>query len=139
MKPILILPPNTMSAEDIKILRDNDICVVVAKDPAKVKFVDPIPAASSRTQIEQAAITLSRKLLHRQWNHITADGTIGVNTISRLYVECLIAGTPLDEKGSREEQEQRFFDMHKRDELARLAKEEARAERPAKRAASKAK
>lgn len=129
MRPMIIIPPDTMSEADIKELRANGICVVVATDPAKVKFVDPIPAASSRTEIENAAIKLSRKLLHRQWGHISNDNTIGVNTISRLYVECLIEGTPLDERGSREEQEQRYFDQSKLDELNRLAKEEARQER----------
>jgi hypothetical protein len=94
-----------------------------------VKFVDPIPAASSRTQIEQAAIMLSRKLLHGQWKHINVDNTIGVNTISKLYVECLINGTPLDINGSQEEQEQRYFDEAKLDELRKLAREEAQAER----------
>lgn len=134
---MIIIPPDTISAEDIKELRANDICVVVAKDPSKVKFVDPIPAQSSRTQIEQAAIKFSRKILHRQWGHISNEGTIGVNTISRLYLECLIAGTPLDENGSREEQEQQYFDREKMMELAKLAKEEARAERAKARAGNK--
>jgi hypothetical protein len=136
MKPMIIIPPNTMSDADIQELRKNEICVVVATDPAKVKFVDPIPAVSSRTKIEQAAIQLSRKLLHRQWTHITTDNSIGINTISRLYIECLIAGTPLDERGSIEEREQEYFDNAKMTELERLAKEEARAERAAKRAAA---
>lgn len=138
MKPMLILPPDNMSDADIAELRKNDICVVVAKDPAKVKFVDPIPAASSRTQIEQAAIKFSRKILHRQWGHLTAEGSIGVNVISRLYLECLIAGTPLDTDGSREEQEQRYFDQRKLDELDRLAREEAKAERAKAKAAKAA-
>ncbi len=99
---------------------------------------DPIPAQSSRTQIEQAAIKFSRKILHRQWGHLTGEGAIGVNTISRLYLECLIAGTPLDADGSQEEKEQRFFDQEKREELARLAKEEAKAERAKAKAAKAA-
>jgi hypothetical protein len=56
MKPMIILPPGVMDDENIKLLRENDICVVVAEDPAKVRFVDPIPAASNRAQMEQAAI-----------------------------------------------------------------------------------
>lgn len=43
MKPIIILPPNTMTDENIQLLRDNDLCVVVAEDPAAVKFIDPLP------------------------------------------------------------------------------------------------
>jgi len=134
---MIIIPPNTMSDADIQELRKNDVCVVVATDPAKVKFVDPIPAVSSRTKIEQAAIQLSRKLLHRQWTHITADNSIGISTISRLYIECLIAGTPLDERGSIEEREENYFNDQKLLEIQRLAREEARAERAAKRAAAK--
>jgi len=131
MKPIIILTPDSMSAEDIKMLRDNELCVVVSKNPAAVKFVDPIPAMSSRTQIEQAAINLSRKVLHGRWGHITADTTIGINTFSRLFVECLIEGTPLDERGTRQEQEEQYFDQFKLDELRKLAREEAKAERAA--------
>ncbi len=134
MKPMIIIPPDTMSDQDIAELRKNDICVVVVKDPAKVKFVDPIPAASSRTQIEQAAIKLSRVLLHRRWGHISNTTEIDINVISRLYIECLISGTPLDIKGSHEEQEQRYFDDAKVEEIRRLAREEAKAERAAKKA-----
>ena len=49
MKPMIILPPDVMDKENIDLLRENGICVVVAKDPAKVRFVDPIPAVASRT------------------------------------------------------------------------------------------
>ncbi len=42
MKPIIILLEGAMSDEDIKAIRDNDVCVVIAKDPALVRFVDPI-------------------------------------------------------------------------------------------------
>jgi hypothetical protein len=131
VKPILILPPGAMSAEDIKLLRDNELCVVVSKDPAKVKFLDPIPSAAQRSKIETAAIRLSRILLNRQWAHITNSSQIDFGVISRLYIECLIEGTPLDKAGTLEEQEQRIFDQEKRYELERLAREEARAERKA--------
>lgn len=62
MKPMIILPPDTMSEDNIKLLRENDICVVTATNPGQVKFVDPIPAASSQTQMERSAIRLSRIL-----------------------------------------------------------------------------
>ncbi len=69
MKPIIIIPEGAMSAESIKELRDNGICVVEAKDPACVKFLDPIPAAQGRTNVEDAAIQLSRKILNKGfWN-----------------------------------------------------------------------
>lgn len=56
MKPIIILPPGSLSDSNIQLLRDNELCVVVAKDPAAVKFVDPIPAISSRTRIKGTAL-----------------------------------------------------------------------------------
>jgi hypothetical protein len=52
MKPIVILPPGAMSKEDIDRLRNNNLCVVEAQEPGLVKFLDPIPAISSRTEIE---------------------------------------------------------------------------------------
>lgn len=133
MKPIIILPPDTMSEENIKALRDNDLCVVVAKDPARVKFLDPIPATAARTKVDDAAIQLSRKLLNRGfWNN---DSTR--QTVAATYVDILIQGTRLDPNGSTEEQYLQIFDSAKRQEIERLAREEARVERAAKRAAAK--
>lgn len=131
MKPMIIVQPDVMSEADIELLRKNDICVVVAKDPSKVKFVDPIPAASSRNQIENAAIQLSRILLNRQWTHVSNCSQIGHAEISRLYIDALIQGTELDRNGSQLEQETRIYNSEKADELRRLAREEAKAERAA--------
>lgn len=126
MKPIIILPPDTMSADDIKLLRDNEICVVVASNPAAVKFVDLIPAALSRTKIENAAIAFSRKILNRG---VYDDNTRG--NLAKMYVELLVKGTALDPMGSREEWQKQIFDSEKADELRRLARKEAKAERAA--------
>lgn len=138
MKPILILPPDAMSDDDIAELRKNHLCVVVAKDPSKVKFVDPLPAASSRTQIEAAAIRLSRLLLtgnkHPHFPYDTQGSTYR-SEISKLFVELLVDGTPLDPNGSMEEQHQKIFDLEKADEIRRLAREDAKAERAAAKAA----
>ena len=129
MKPIIILPPNTMHADDIKRLRENGLCVVVCKNPAAVKFLDPIPSAAQRGKIEQAAIQLSRVLLNPQdwgdntaWNH---------SDIANEYVALLISGTPLDSHDTQQEHDQKVFDKAKDEELRRLATEEARAERAA--------
>ena len=137
MKPIIILPPDTMTDEQIELLRQNDLCVVVASDPSKVRFVDPIPAVSSRTQMEDAAIRLSRRILSKQWlpdDKCTYSITRG--EIARMYVDILAKGTPLDpEETFKEERYQQIFDNAKADELRNLAREEARAERAAKKKA----
>lgn len=128
MKPIIILPPKTMSAKDIKILRDNDLCVVVAKDPSKVRFMDPIPAAASRTQIEDAAIKLSRCLLNGTW---TGNAVLGRADFARFYVDMLIQGTPLDSMGTLKERCDGAYKSEKIKESRRLARLDAKAERQA--------
>lgn len=127
VKPIIILPPGAMSDANMKMLRDNELCVVVAKNPARVKFVDPIPSISSRTQIEDAAIKLSRKILNPGfWS---TDSTRAEMT--RAFIDILVQGTPLQAGPTREELEKKAFDNEKFDELRRLAREEAKAERKA--------
>lgn len=130
MNPIIILPPDAMSEDNIKLLRDNGICAVVAADPSKVKFFDPIPAQSSRTEIEDAAIQLSRKLLAGE----VYGGEAPAN-FAKVYVQCLVKGTPLDPKGTPQEQEKAIFDQAKREEITRLAQQEAREEAAARKAA----
>ena len=125
MKPIIILPPGAMSEPNLKMLRDNGLCVVVAKDPAKVKFLDPIPAAASRTATENAAIKLSRKLLTAGfWKNDSNRQEIAVH-----YLDILLKGTPLDPEPSQEERERKAFDDSKLDEMRRLGVQEAREER----------
>lgn len=126
MKPMIILPSDVMSKDDIEILRANNICVVVATDPSKVRFVDPIPAQSSRTDIENAAIKLSRKILS---GHFNEDST---KTFAQMYVSLLVQGTPLDSRPSQAEMEKRAYDESKLEEVRKLAREDARAERFAK-------
>lgn len=122
---MIILPPDTMSEADMKLLRENNICVVVAKDPAKVKFVDPIPAASERTQIENAAIEFSRKILRGD----IFSGNRG--DFAKLYVDCLVKGTPLSSGPTIEERELAYFTEAKLSAIRDLAREEAKAERAA--------
>ncbi len=125
MKPIIILPPGAMSQEDIELLRGNELCVVVAKNPATVKFVDPIPAASSRTKIEDAAIKLSRKVLSQGfWSSESTR-----SDMTRAFIDILVNGTPLDPSGTQEEREKRIFDEAKAEQIRVLAREEAKAER----------
>jgi hypothetical protein len=125
MKPILILPPDSMSTDDIELLNANGICTVVAKDPAAVKFLDPIPSAAERTKTESAAIELGRKIMSKDfW---TSAGTRDM--ICGAYVDLLVKGTSLDPRPSQKEREQEIFDIAKADELRRLAREEAKAQR----------
>lgn len=132
MKPIIIVPKNTLAAADLTNLRENGVCVVEATDPAKVKFVDPIPASSSRTEIENTAIKFSRlvlagKLTRFDWgDKLTSDFRA---KLTALYVDLLVSGTPLDPEPSQQEIEKKIFDEAKRDELRQLAREEAKAER----------
>jgi hypothetical protein len=132
MKPIIILAPNQMSEANIEELRKNDLCVVVAEDPAKVKFVDPIPAQSSRTQIEDAAIRLSRRILNGNHGY-TVETTAH---FSKMFVELLICGTPLDAQGDEHERRQRHYDWAFKDEIEKLARADAKAEREAKKKAA---
>lgn len=135
MKPILVILKGDMSAEDIKRLNENGICTVEAENPALVRFLDPIPSAAERTQVEDAAIRLSKKVL--------APGTWQSETtrdnVCRMYVDLLIRGTRLDPNPSEAEIEQKIFDEAKRAELQRLAREEAKAERLAAKQADKLK
>lgn len=136
MKPMIVIPPDTMSDEDIKILRENGICIVVSKNPQALRFVDPIPAASSRTEIENTAIKFSRILLNRQWNTFfsTATDTLGSQNLSWIFSRILIESTALDARGSREEREAEIYETARFEEVRRIAREDARAEAAAKKA-----
>lgn len=127
MKPIIILPPDTISNDDINLLRENGLCVVTSKNPSLVKFIDPIPSVSSRTQIEHAAIQLSRRILTQGVYDRETRGNF-----SSMFLDFLMKGTPLDPAGTYEEQERKIFDEAKKQEIRRLAVEEARAERATK-------
>ena len=136
MKPIIIIPPETMSKEDIKELRDNGLCVVEAADPSRVKFLDPIPSAAERTKHEQAAIQLSRKILSRNFYDSSGHNyPVDRSDVAKLYIELLVKGTSLDPDPTAAEREIQIFDSAKADELRRLAREEAKADRQAAKAA----
>lgn len=129
MKPILIVPEGQMSAESIKVLNDNDICTVEAKDPSQIKFVDPIPAISNRTEIEVACIKLSRFLMIESTN----DYSVTRKEIASYYLKFLSEGTPLDRNGTHEEQKKRIYDMAFADEVDKIARQDARDEAKRKR------
>ncbi len=131
MKPIIILEPGVMSEADVTLLRENHLCVVVATNPATVKFVDPIPAVSQRDKIESSAIMFSRKILAQGcWNNPDFR-----KTLTEMFMDVLISGTPLDPKPSQTEMEKRAYDEARLDEQRRIAREEVKAEKAAAKAA----
>jgi hypothetical protein len=139
IQPMIVLPIGAMTPEDIKVLRDNGICVVECKEPGAIKFIDPIPSAVARTKIEDACIRLSRKILDKhEFHRIFGNdlGSIDQSNFTRLYVELLVQGTPLD---PAPDEERRIFDQKKRAEIEKLAREEAREEAKARKAAMAAK
>lgn len=137
MKPIIILQPGSMSKEGMDSLRANELCVVEAKDPSLVKFVDPIPSISSRTEIENAAIQLSRKVMHPNFWAGGVDASARMACV-RAFVDILVKGSPLDFGKTQQEVEREIFTVAKQDEIRRLAREEAKAERAALKADKKA-
>jgi hypothetical protein len=138
MKPMMIIPPETMSDGDISELRANNICVVVSKDPASVRFVETIPVVSSQSQMERAAIQLSRKILSDNfWNKGGSwSGETVRATLLEKFVELLVRGGPLDPNKSQQEHERSAYNDAKIDEQAKIGREEARAEREAKKKAA---
>jgi len=129
MKPIIIVPTKTLSPENLKMLRDNELCVIEAKDPAKIKFLDPIPSASQHDKAEAAAISLSRILLNGQWAEYDSSAQIGRSTFSRIFVDLLIKGTALDRNGTIAQQRDNEYNYAYAQEVAKLAREDARNER----------
>jgi hypothetical protein len=121
-----------MAEKYIKALNDNDFCVVQAKDPSKIQFLDPIPAQSSRTKIDSAAIALSRIILNGQFEKYTTNGYVGRELAAKIFVDLVVKGSPLDPLGSTEERCQSAYIQSKIEESARLGREDARAERLAK-------
>jgi len=136
MKPMIVVPPGTITKEDIARLDENGVLVVEAKDVAAVRFIDPIPVQSSRTEIEAAAIQLSRRLL-RGDNFGGPNGMITWKDVNRMFVECLVKGTPLSEGPTQAEYEAKIVSQERESELRKIAREEARAERAAKKARDK--
>lgn len=92
MKPMVIIPPDVMSDEDITLLRENGICVVVCKEPDAVRFVDAIPEISSRTEIQAASIELSRFLLSPPPG---SQSTLYRSDIIKTFCDILMRGEPL--------------------------------------------
>lgn len=131
MKPVIIIPKGAISREDIERLNANGLCTVEADDPAKVKFLDPIPAAAQRGKVEDAAIMLSRRLLQLQGSTTKAE-------VAQMFAAFIIQGTPLDPQPSKEDRARGAHDEAYFEEVRRIARQEAKEDRAAARAAKQA-
>lgn len=132
MKPLIIIPPDLVSPEDVKKLDEMGLCVVVAKDPSMVKFVDPIPTLSNRTEIEAACIEFTKRMLGAFQNGAPDQGQR-----NRMFVECLAPGTPLDPNPPKTQAQldKIVYDDAHYEEVRKIAREDARAERAARKQA----
>jgi hypothetical protein len=82
-KPVIVLPPDQMSREDINELRTAGFCVVEAKDPSLVRFIEP-PVVSVSDQ-ERAALSLCRMLANpSKRESVFSGGTIAASLCDLL-------------------------------------------------------
>lgn len=140
MKPMMVLKRGVLAAEDIVKLTENGLCVVESDDPSALKFIDTIPSMVGRTAIEDAAIQMSRRLLGEQfWVQSNQWVSRSRSDVTRLFVEMLLSGSPLSEAPTLQEKEREYFNRHRMEELELLARQEAREERAAAKAARDAK
>ena len=88
MRPVIILPTGEVSKKDLRELRKNGFCVVEAKAPGLVRFLEPPPQDYSMQ--EEAAIKLCRSLLDK-----TNTLCLTRQEIASKYALIIIDGTPL--------------------------------------------
>lgn len=91
MKPILILPPEQMSPEDMERLRENDICVVEAKDPSLIRFCDP-PPSGNYDQVVEASLNLSRYVINSDSG---PNCTFTMRQLSTYWAQLLLNAHPI--------------------------------------------
>lgn len=89
MKPVIIITPDNLGEEDIKQLRDNGVCVVIAKDPSGLKYYDYTPKKIG--SMDQAAIDCFRTLLNagKGWEHLQSN-------FGAMFAQRLIKGTDME-------------------------------------------
>lgn len=91
IKPVIILPPGEMTQKDIAELKDNGFCVVVAKRPDAVRFMEP--PLQSYPAPERAALKLVRFIVANRTN-----GPQAYNDLTERLCDYLIEGTPLQKQ-----------------------------------------
>lgn len=122
MKPMIVLPVGEVTPEDIQQLRDNGICVIEAKEPANVRFVEPLESSLGQDDFARAAIQLTRRILCGE------VGGFAKGDCSKLLAEILIKGSPIDPAETPQEYAANLFDEFKDCEIAELAKKAAEIE-----------
>jgi hypothetical protein len=85
MQPILVLPPDEMSPEDMQRLRDNGICVVEAKHPGELRFIDP-PPVGNHDQVTEASLNLTRFVV----NNYQSGGSYNAKDLAGYWAHMLI-------------------------------------------------
>jgi hypothetical protein len=91
MRPTVILPIGAMDKKQITKLNRNGFCVVEAKQPEAVRFLN-VPPVADYTVSERAAIELARVLMSPKdcpWAGDTRD------KIARMFVDILMKAQPL--------------------------------------------
>lgn len=88
MKPVIILPIGTMKKKDIQQLRENLFCVVEAKKPEDIRFMEPPPQGYSAQ--EKAAMALCRFVVAQRTDKILYAGHL-----KEFLCDVLINGSPL--------------------------------------------
>lgn len=89
IQPIVILPPDKMSDEDVQRLRDNGICVVVCGDPDAVRFMEPPPGNYEAAEL--AAIELFRYVMQHN-----SSSCWERRQLAEIWAGILIRGTRLE-------------------------------------------
>lgn len=92
IRPVIILPPDEMSDQDIEKLNQNGFCVVVAKNPDQVRFMDP--PLQSYPAPERAALRLCRYVIANRSNE-NAYNAQAYKALTERLCDYLLEGTPL--------------------------------------------
>lgn len=87
IRPVIILPPDEMSEDDIGKLNNNGFCVVVAKHPDQVRFMEP--PLQSYPAPERAALKLCRVIMASREKNVT------LQDLTQRLCDFLMEGVPI--------------------------------------------
>lgn len=89
MAPVIVVPTGEISKEDLALVRENGFCVIEAKNPDAVRFMEPPPNGYSEQ--ERAAIALCRHLMRFEGDRNWTKREIG-NLLAQFFIQ----GSPLE-------------------------------------------